>query len=179
MIKFKKLFPTWEHFKTFLVDYNFYFEPEVYDDKKVMLYYSLLYRQYANSHTAYDNEVFYDQLSLIIAEHFREFFKIKELIAFVSSKPLEDLMLGMETITNVAEKPNITTDSNSIVDYVGLQTRSKSRENIVDRVYNLLGKLKYMEIKRELLYYQDLFLKIIPRTYYLYDEEDDENVENI
>ena len=79
----------------------------------------------------------------------------------------------METINNVAENPNIDTNANSVVNYIGMQSRTKSQENIVDRVHSLIPKIHIPEIKLEIKKYDYLFLKIIPRTTWLYEEDTD------
>lgn len=170
-LTFKQFFPTWEHFRNFLIDYSVYYEAEEYSDQKALVYYTLLYRQYANSNSAYDNEIFLEKLSLTIAENFREFFQIRELLDFVNSRPIEELITGVETITNVGEKPNEATNKDTIVNFIGVQTRSKSKENIVDRVNSLVRALKINEVSNEVRRYEYLFLKIIPREFWIYAED--------
>lgn len=173
MLKFKDIFPNLENFKAFVHDYKFYYGEDEYTDARVVIYYSLLYRNFANSHTAYDNEIFYEQLSLTLEENFREFFIARELLEYIASQEVKELLIGLETINNVAENPNIVTDKDTIVNYIGAQTRGRTKENIVDRVYSLIPKLRVQEVKNECKKYDHLFLKIIPRTYYLYEEEEE------
>ena len=170
---FKSFFPTWESFRQFIQDYRMYYDNTVYTDARIMVYWAILYKNYANSHIGYDQEVFLDMLSLEVEEHFREFFMIRAMLDFVADKPVNELLIGMESITNVAENPNIQTNKDSIIDYIGIQTRSKTQENIVDRVYSMLKKVRVQEIHNELLYYRDLFLRIIPRTTHLYPIEEE------
>jgi len=174
VLTFKEIFPKWTDFKQFIIDYSIYYPANTYDDAKILIYYTLLYRNFANSHTAYDNEIFNEMLSLTIAENFREFFIIRNLLDLVASKNVNDLIVGIESINNVAENPNIDTNKDSIINYVGVQTRSTSKENIVDRVYALIPKITIPEIKNEIQKYGYLFLKIIPRTEWLFEEDEDE-----
>lgn len=175
MIRFKQIFPTWKEFKQFALDYQFYYKDatDVYTDQKILVYYTILYRNFAQSHLAFDHELFCEQLSITLSENFREFFIIRDLMDLVSNKKTEDLIIGLETINNIAESPNIETDKNSVVDYIGTQSRSKSKENIVDRVYALIPKIHIPEIRNELAKYDYLFLKIIPRTEWYFPEEDE------
>lgn len=175
-MKFKDLFPTWESFKQFIMDYRMYYDNTVFTDARILVYWSMLYKFYGNSHIAYDHEVFLDMISLELEEHFREFFMIRELLDFVASKDISELLIGMESVSNIAENPNIETDKNTILNYIGTQTRSRTQENIVDRVYSMLNKIRVKEIHNELLYYRDYFMRIIPRTCHWYpiEEEEDE-----
>lgn len=169
---FKQIFPTWETFYRFLIDYSVYYSSEVYTTNKVLTYYALLYRQFANSNVAYDYEVFLEKLSLIIAENFREFFKIRELLDHVNELSVDEMLQGIESITNVGQNPNITTDKNTILDYIGTQSRTRSTENIVDRVHTLVTKLKVNEVMREVIRYEDLFVQIPPSPMYFYYEDE-------
>lgn len=170
-IVFKDIFPNWESFKSFLVDYSVYYKEEEYTGEKALIYYTLMYRRYGNSHIAYDPEIFLEQLSLLIAENFREFFLIRNLLDVLAKTDVKELLQGVETITNIADKPNITTDKNEIVNYIGMQTRSRSTENLVDRVMTSVVNIKIPEVLNEMDRYSDLFLKIIPRTRWIYEED--------
>jgi len=175
MLKFKQIFPKWQDFKQFVIDYTFYYDAAIYTDEKIMVYYYILYRNFANSHLAFDNQVFLEMLSLTVSENFREFFIIRGLMDLVAAEPIKELVVGIETINNMAENPNIDTDKDTVVNYIGSQMRNTSRENIVDRVYSLIPRIAIPEILMEVAKYDYLFLKIIPRTnYYFIEEEDDE-----
>jgi len=174
METFKQIFPKWTDFKQYLIDFSFYYQSDLYSNERVLMYYTLLYRNFANSHTAFDIEIFYEMLSITIAENFREFFIVRALLDEVANTAVKDLLIGIESINNVAENPNIVTDKNSVVNYIGSQARGISRENIVDRVYTLIPKIHIKEIQTEVKKYSHLFLKIIPKTFWLYEE--DENV---
>ncbi len=176
-MKFKDFFPSWEKFKQFIMDYRMYYDNTVYTDQRILVYWSMLYKHYGNSHIGYDSEVFLDMLSLEIEEHFREFFMVRALLDFVASKEITDLVIGMETVSNIAENPNIETDKNTILNYIGTQTRTRTQENLVDRVYSMMNKIRVREIHNELLYYRDLFLRIIPRTVYLYEKEENDELD--
>lgn len=177
---FKQIFPDWLDFKKYLQDYIIYFDKEELTDNKILTYYTLLFRQYANSNIAYDRDIFLDKLSLLIAENFREFFKVKELLELLHSVELDELLLGMESITNIAENPNIQTDKDTIVNYIGTQSRVRSKENIVDRVYTLVDRLRVNEVMIEVYKYMDLFIKIIPRSHYrFYDDSDEYDIEEV
>ena len=169
--KFKQIFPEWVDFKNFLNDYIVYFDNSELTDDRILIYYSLLRRQFANSNIAYDMDIFLDKLSLLIEENFREFFKVRQLLELVHSSELKELLLGVESITNVAENPNVKTDKDSIVDYIGTQSRTRSKENIVDRMYTLVDRLRINEVMIEVYKYSDLFIQIIPRTSYWYEED--------
>lgn len=169
--KFKKIFPTWKDFKGFMHDYVTYFDVSNLSDEKILIYYTLLFRQYANSNIAYDRDIFLDKLSLLIIENFREFFKVRELLELVENTEVKELLLGMESITNIAQDPNIVTDKDSIVDYIGTQSRVRSKENIVDRIYTLVDHLRVNEVMTEVYRYTDLFIQIIPRTRHRYYDD--------
>lgn len=174
MERFKDAFPTWAEFKQFLIDYSFYYDKTLYTDERVLMYYTILYRNFANSHTAFDNEVFYEMLSLTIAENFREFFIVRKLLDEVANAKLKDLLLMVESVQNVAENPNMKTDPDTILDYIGTQSRSKTTGNLIDRVHSIIPKIHIPEVKNECKKYEHLFLRIIPKTFWLYEEENDE-----
>ena len=179
-LSFKQIFPDWLDFKKFLHDYIIYFDKEELVDEKILTYYTILFRQYANSTVAYDRDIFLDKLSLLIAEYFREFFKVRELLELIHDSDMRELVLGIETITNMSENPNIVTDKNTIVDYVGIQTRSRSKENIVDRVYTLVDRIRINEVMIEVYRYQDLFIQIVPTIRYgYYDDSDEYDIEEV
>lgn len=177
MLTFKQVFPTSEHFHKYLIDYSIYYGSETYTKEKALVYWTLLYRRYGNSRSAYDPDVFLEQLSLIIAENFREFFLIRELLDVVSSSKIQDLIVGMETVTNVADNPNYTTDPDEILKYIGQQSRTKSKENVVDVVYRVVKRIKVNEITKELDKYQELFINVIPRYEYIYTDEEEPDYE--
>lgn len=168
---FKQIFPNWESFYKFLKDYAVYHNPGDYTSKNAMIYYSILYRQFANSNTAYDYEIFLQKLSLTIAENIKEFFKIRELIEYVNAADIKILLQGVESITNVGNNPNIETNKDTILNYIGTQSRTRSTENIVDRVYTAIGRLKINEIMNEVVRYEYLFVQIPPPNVYLYGED--------
>jgi len=174
MLTFKQIFPSVIEFKQFIKDFSFYYDTETYTEQKILIYYTILYRNFANSHTAFDIEVFNEMLSMTLAENFREFFIIRDLMNLVASKDIEDLLIGVETISNAAEAPNIETDKDTIVNYIGTQARSKSKENIIDRVYTLIPKIHIPEIKIECKKYEYLFIKIIPRFDYDFEEDEED-----
>lgn len=174
MLKFKDIFPDWQHFKQFLIDYSFYYDEELYTDQRVLIYYTILYRNFANSHTAYDYEVFLEMLSLTISENFREFFIVRRLLDKVANSNEEELTMMLETIDNTAENPNIVTDADSIVNYIGTQRRTKTQANIIDRVWALIPKIYIPEIQREVAKYEHLFLKIIPRRVWIYEDDEEQ-----
>ena len=173
MLKFKEMFPEWHHFKQFLIDYSFYYDKDLYTDQRVLVYYTLLYRNFANSHTAYDNEVFLEMLSLTIGENFREFFIVRHLLDKVANSSDEDLIMMLETVDNIAENPNVVTDADSLVNYIGTQHRSKTRSNIIDRIHTLIPRIYIPEIMREVAKYEYLFLKIIPRRDWIYEDDEE------
>lgn len=170
-LTFKQHFPTWEDFRNFVMDYSVYYNRDEYTDNKVLVYYTLLYRQYANSRAAYESEIFYEQLSLLIAENFREFFLIRGVLDFIASKSVSDMLLGIETITNTATNPNMPTDKDTIINYIGTQVRQRSQENVIDRAVAVIKGLRIREVTIEVDKYKDLFMKIIPREDWFYVEE--------
>lgn len=168
---FKQLFPNWEVFKKYLIDFAVYFDKSEYTDKKALIYFTILYRQYANSNIAYDYEVFLEKLSLVITENFREFFKITELLDYVNTLDVEELIQGVETITNVAQNPNIDTDKNTILNYIGTQSRSRSTENVIDRVYTAVRNIKVNEIMNEVVRFEHLFVQVPPSNLFTYGDD--------
>lgn len=176
-MKFKQLFPTFESFHTYLLDYSVYYTSGEYTEVKALIYYTLLYRQFGNSELAYDYEVALEKLSLLIAENFREFFLIRKLLDYLAEMKVDEMLVGVESITNVADKINIETDADSIANFVGLQTRSKSRDNPADRIRAVITRLQIPEVAVEMRKYEDLFIKIIPRDKWIYEEDflDDED----
>lgn len=169
---FKQIFPNWEVFKKYLVDYSVYYDAETYIDNKVLVYYTLLYRQFANSNIAYDYEVFLEKMSLIVAENFREFFKIRELIDFTNELSIPEMLQGVETITNIGQNPNIETDKDAILNFIGTQSRSRSKENMVDRVYTLVNRIKINEVLNEVYRYTDLYVQVPPSPIHFYYDDD-------
>jgi hypothetical protein len=103
---------------------------------------------------------------------------IRELLDLVASKDVSELLIGIENISNRADNPNIDTNKDTIIDYIGTQNRSKTYENIVDRVFTLTKRLRHNELMNEVNYYKDLFLKIVPRTCYLFPIEEEEDEDN-
>lgn len=168
---FKQLFPKWEVFSKYLKDYSVYYDSEEYTDARAIVYFTILYRQFANSNVAYDYEIFLEKLSLTISENFREFFKIKDMLDYVENLDVLDLVKGVETISNVAANPNINTDKDTILNYIGTQSRTRSTENIVDRVYNNIRRIKVNEIMNEIVRYEYLFVQIPPSPIYLYNDD--------
>lgn len=168
---FKQLFPNWEVFSKYLKDYSVYYDSEEYTDARAIVYFTILYRQFANSNVAYDYEIFLEKLSLTISENFREFFKIKDMLDYVENLDVLDLVKGVETISNVAANPNINTDKDTILNYIGTQSRTRSTENIVDRVYNNIRRIKVNEIMNEIVRYEYLFVQIPPSPIYLYNDD--------
>lgn len=179
-LTFKQVFPSWEHFHEFLLDFSVYYDAEEYTTSKTLIYYTLLYREFGNSHMAYDRNVFLEQLSLNVAERFREFFKVRSLLDFINSKTEEELVKGIETISNVGEAPNMVTDKDTILDFIGVQNRTRSTENVVDRVWSIIPRIRIAEVKQEVNYYRPLFIQIIPRQDIFYGEgsEYDESQED-
>lgn len=176
-LTFKQMFPTWQDFYKFLSDYSIYNVDERLTHEKALVYHSMLFRQYANSHAAYDRDVFFDQLSLLVTEHFNEFFKIKELLELMLDTDVKRLVVGVETITNVGENANMNIGKDEILPYIGTQSRQRSQANIVEVVTSIIPKIRVKEITSEVRHYEDLFIQIIPHVRYFYGDEipDDED----
>ena len=173
-LTFKQMFPTWQDFYKFLSDYSIYNLDERLTHEKALVYHSMLFRQYANSHAAYDRDVFFDQLSLLVTEHFNEFFKIKELLELMLDTDVKKLVLGLETITNVGENVNMNVGKDEILPYIGTQSRQRSQANIAEVVASIIPKIRIKEITSEVKHYGDLFIQIIPTINYYYGDPNSE-----
>lgn len=173
-LTFKQLFPRWQDFYKFLNDYSIYRVDENLTQEKAMVYHTILFRRYANSHIAYDYEVFFDQLSILVSEHFNAFFKVKDMIDFINGKAIKELLVGMETIVNAGENNNTNIDKDDILPYIGSQSRSRSQGNVVEVIHAIIPKVRIKEITYELDQYAQLFIQIIPTINYYYGDPNSE-----
>ena len=153
MMKFKAIFPEWKQFKQFITDYQFYYKDSktVFTDQNTLVYYTILMRNFANSHLAFDMEVFLEMFSMTISENFREFFIIRDLIDLIASKKVEELIIGLETINNIAENPNIETNKDTIVDYHQGKSGQSTGFLFKDATSEALAKA----LRKALLVYRD------------------------
>lgn len=161
--KFKDLLPD---FDSFIYNYRKYapdddLNEETAPIRNMEVAYNLLFNKYCQSSVAFDMQSdFYRNFYLIFWDEFQNFSHKLDLIKFMRSIPVNDLLTEYETITNVANNNNEIVNSplSEVIPYISTQSSSTSKINKINAIVRALQSYRSNEGKYFVNKFKELFV---------------------
>lgn len=170
---FKNIFEDYDTFKTWYLDCGLSDDEEDVPAKKT---FRLIANEFNDCHTCYSVESFKEHFANVLYTYYKEFEATTSAIDKLMSLSDSEAEVNSSFITNVADIPETTSDTNAdVVDFISQQQKNIDMKGKSQVYREQISNKRAYTVKTFLNRFRALFIKIISPSYTrVYGESEDE-----
>ena len=170
---FKEIYPTFEKFETFLINYNIVDLTDAENLTFAKYMFKILFRRFHNSNIQYDTiEDFECDLANIIEDSFEKYKVQVDLIKKMQKLTDTEILTINTALANQSNNPNTKpTDPTQPLEYISAQAFTIAKDNKVQAYLRALSSVPTKLIDSMLYKCVNLFKTIIPNQVFVYGDK--------
>lgn len=170
---FKDIFPDYQSFSTWYATTLFHLSS---GQAPNAITFSIIYNEYCASHVAYSEEVFKNKFANDLYTYYEDFEQESAAIKDLMKLTSEDIIKAGSTVTNFADIPEKTSDTDAeVVDFVSQQQKTNMFRSELEAKREVIRNKRELSVRRFLSRFRHLFIRIISPDYikvYVEDEHE-------